>query len=97
MSAKKPQHIETVTYQGEQYQIDTDAIKSIRIQRAMANAQKDLAGAFDAMDAICCGKLDEYSKTIPEKDGQVAEYGTSIEAMGDFFNAAAEQVTGSKN
>lgn len=97
MAAKKPVNTETFDYKGKTYTVDRDAINSIKVQRAMANAQKDLAAAFDAMDAICCGKLDEYAQTIPEKDGTMGEYGASIEAMGDFFNAAAEEITGAKN
>ena len=48
------------------------------------------------MEAICCGRLDEYLDVLPEPDGGVGEYGASFEAFNAFLASAAEQV-GAKN
>lgn len=87
----------TVSYMGRDYEVCRPAIVSLRVQRAMANAGRDLAAAFDAMDEVCCGRLDEYASTIPEKDGEVSSHGASTEAVIAFVNAAAEQVADAKN
>lgn len=87
----------TVRYMGADYEVDREALMSMRCQRALANADRDQAASFDAMDAILCGKLDEYVMAIPEADGEVAPHGASMAAMAAFFNAVYEQVTGVKN
>lgn len=84
--------VQTVHYMGCDYEIDADAVRAVRIQRAMANADRDAAAAFDAMDAVMCGKLDEACMTIPEEDGEVGEYGASTAALGAFFSEAGEQI-----
>lgn len=86
-----------VTYMGHEYEVSVPALRSAKLNRAMANAGRDMAAAYDAMDVMCCGKFDEYADMIPEADGTVQPYGASLDAMIAFLNAAAEQVLGAKN
>lgn len=99
MAAKKEAAADTVAvnYMGGTYEVCKPALLSMKYQRKLANASRDLAGAFDAMDVILCGRLDEYVEGIPEPDGTVSGYGASIEAMNAFFDAASEQAAGAKN
>jgi predicted RNase H-like nuclease len=96
-ASKKEMETVEVEYKGRTYEVCKPAIMSVKSQRAMANASRDLAAAFDAMDAMCCGRLDEYADTVPEEDGTVLPYGASTGAMVAFLNAAAEQAAGAKN
>ena len=86
----------TVSYMGRDYQVDPTALTSMKVNRALVNAESDMKASYDAMDAICCGRLDEYLDVLPEPDGGVGEYGASFEAFNAFLSAAAEQV-GAKN
>jgi predicted RNase H-like nuclease len=95
MAAKK--NIKTIEYAGASYEVDADAIKSVKIQRLMANADTDLKRAYDAIDAVCCGKLDDYLETIPEPDGSKNPWGASQSALNEFLGAAAQQVAQAKN
>ena len=86
----------TVSYMGRDYQVDRAALTSMKVNRALVNAESDMKASYDAMDAICCGRLDEYIDVLPEPDGGVGEYGASFEAFNAFLAAAAEPV-GAKN
>lgn len=86
----------TVSYMGRDYQVDRAALTSMKVNRALVNAESDMKASYDAMEAICCGRLDEYLDVLPEPDGGVGEYGASFEAFNAFLSAAAEQV-GAKN
>ena len=86
----------TVSYMGRDYQVDRAALTSMKVNRALGNAESDMEASYDAMDAICCGRLDEYLDVLPEPDGGVGEYGASFEAFNAFLSAAPEQV-GAKN
>jgi hypothetical protein len=83
--------IKTVTYKGEEYEVNYSAMTSIRYQRRLANAERDVAAYWDALDVVCCGRLDEYQERIPEPDGEMGEYGTSIDGLNAFITAATEQ------
>lgn len=88
----------TVHYMGGDYEVDKTALLSMRYQRMLASGAKgDMAAMFDAMDAIMCGRLDEYAGSIPEEDGSRCAYGASMDAMGAFLAAATEQATAAKN
>lgn len=96
-ASKKEMQIVTVNYMGREYEVDSDALRSVKLNRAFANAGKDLARAYEAMDAMCCGHLDDYADTIPEEDGTVLAYGASFAALNAFLGAAAEQAVNAKN
>lgn len=92
----KNQNIIGVEFRGGTYDINKAALHSMKVQKAMLLANVNQAAAFDAMDKICCGKLDEYLDRIPEEDGTVGEFGASDEALGAFLEAAA-LATSAKN
>ena len=94
--AKQKSGTDTVSYMGRDYQVDRAALTSMKVNRALVNAESDMKASYDAMDAICCGRLDEYLDVLPEPDGGVGEYGASFEAFNAFLSSAAEQV-GAKN
>lgn len=95
MTAEKPAKahpvIKRVQYKGEEYEVNYSAMTSVRYQRRLANAEKDFSAYWDALDAICCGRLDEYQERIPEPDGEMGEYGTSVDGFNAFIEAATEQ------
>lgn len=91
MAVKDPD-IATVEYKGARYEVSRSALLSMKVNRAMVNAEKDIKAAYAAMDAICRGNLDRYLDTLPEADGTVNPYGASAEAFNQFLEAAAEQV-----
>ena len=85
-------NIETVTFNGVDFEVNTAAINSFKIQKAIACAQTHPEHAFDAMDTICCGKSDEYMERMPDVEGEeVAEFGCSGETFGAFIAAAMER------
>lgn len=87
----KTRHEEiTVPYMGRDYQVNKAALTSMKVNRALANAENDMQASYSAMDEICCGKLDEYLDVIPEPDGEVSGYGASFEAFNAFLSVAAE-------
>ena len=97
MPEKNKPIIKKVEYMGETYDVDMSAIQSVKVQRALANGDSDPAKFYQAIDMACCGNLDEYAEKIPEADGTMGPYGTSMPALLAFFEFAAEQVNGSKN
>lgn len=100
MTAGKPTKahpvIKRVQYKGEEYEVNYSAMTSVRYQRRLANAEKNFSAYWDALDVICCGRLDEYQDRIPEPDGEMGEYGTSVEGL-DAFIAAATKQAAAKN
>lgn len=93
----KPAGVLEVEYKGGVFEVDREAAVSMALQRKLANYDRDPAAAFDAMDAILCGHLDDYIQRIPEADGAIGRYGASMTAMIDFLNAVSEQAAGAKN
>lgn len=79
----------TVEFRGGTYEVSVKAMHSMRVQKAMAMPDEDQAAFWRAMDAICNGKLDEYIDRMPDENGEVSEYGASVEDMMAFFEAAA--------
>ena len=79
-------------FRGETFEVSQTAYKSMRVQKYLSlsgdpERQKE---AYWAIDAICCGKSDEYASRIPEEDGAVGEFGCSNEAFSAFMAAAGE-------
>lgn len=87
--SKNP-NVMSIEFRGGSYEINKAALHSMKVQKAMLLADKDQAAAFDAMDKICCGKLDEYLDRMPEEDGELGEFGASDAAVAAFMAAAAE-------
>lgn len=87
----------TFEFRGAEFEASRTAFLSARVQRGLAVAG-DMAPAsqrmaYDAMDAVCCGRLDEYMGRIPEEDGTLGLYGCSNEAFAAFMAAAGEAVS----
>lgn len=85
----KDQNIIGVEFRGEMFDVNKAALHSMKVQKAMLLVTTNQAAAFDAMDKICCGNLDDYLDRIPEEDGKLSEFGASDEALGAFLEAAA--------
>lgn len=85
-------NIAKVTFHGVELEVNTAAINSFRIQKAIACAATKPQAAFDAMDTICCGHSDDYMQKIPNVEGEeVAEFGCSGETFGEFIAVAMEK------
>lgn len=87
----------TFEFRGVEFEVSRTAYLSARVQRGLAVAG-DMAPAsqrmaYDAMDAVCCGLLNEYMGIIPEEDGTLGPYGCSNEAFGAFMAAAGEAIS----
>ena len=87
----------TFDFRGAEFEASRTAFLSARVQRGLAVAG-DMAPAsqrmaYEAMDAVCCGRLDEYMGRIPEEDGALGPYGCSNEAFGAFMAAAGEAIS----
>lgn len=84
----------TVEFRGEEFEASRTAYLSARVQRGLAVASDPSPAsqrqAYDAIDAVCCGRSDEYMGRIPEEDGTVGPYGCSNEAFGAFMAAVGE-------
>lgn len=87
---------ETVEFEfrGGFYEVSRTAYLSARIQRAMqlASDPAHQGEAWDAIDALCCGRSDEYMGRIPEEGGEVGPYGCSNDAFAAFMTAAGEAI-----
>lgn len=81
-----------IDFRGERFKVSKAAFRSMKVQKKMALMEEDLKGAFEAMDAILCGGLDDALDRIPEADGTVSEYGASAEAFGALFEKIGEQL-----
>lgn len=75
-----------VEFRGKKFTADRAQIMSYRNTKAIARVGSDPEGYFRAMEAIFCGKDDEYAD----------ELGGGNEAIGQLYNAAAE-AAGAKN
>lgn len=84
----------TVEFRGGEYEVSKTAYRSARVQRGLAlgNDPAHQGDAYDAIDALCCGRSDEYMGRIPEEDGTVGPYGCSNDAFAAFMAAAGEAI-----
>lgn len=90
MTAAANTGVATVEFRGGTYEVSVKALHSMRVQKAMAMPDDDQPAFWRALDAICNGHLDEYIDNMPDKNGNVSEYGASVEDMMAFFQAASE-------
>lgn len=83
-------------FRGHEFEVSRTAYLSARVQKGLALANDPDAGsqkaAYAALDALCCGKSDEYMARIPEEDGSLGPYGCSNEAFGAFMSEAAKAI-----
>lgn len=82
--------VATVEFRGGTYEVSVKAMRSMRVQKAMAMPDDDQPAFWRALDAICNGHLDDYIDNMPDEDGNVSEYGASVEDMMAFFQTATE-------
>lgn len=68
------------TFEGNEYEYNPDAFKNYAVLKKLANAEKDISGAFYAFNAIFAGKDEEYAEML----------GGDIEKLGELVSAAAE-------
>ena len=82
----------TIEFRGAEFEVSAKAMYSMRVQKAMAMADEDMKGFLHALDLVCCGNLDGYIDRIPGEDGEVCEYGASVDDMRAFLDAAADRL-----
>lgn len=84
----------TVEFRGGEYEVSKTAYRSARVQRgiSLGSDPAHQSEAYAAIDALCCGRSDEYMGRIPEEDGTVGPYGCSNEAFAAFMAAAGEAI-----
>ena len=86
----------TLEFRGDEFEVSRTAYLSARVQRGLAlSGDPDPESqklAYAALDAVCCGRMDEYMGRIPEEGGEVGPYGCSNEAFAAFMAAAGEAI-----
>lgn len=82
-------------FRGVGFEVSRTAYLSARVQRglSLAGDPRRQADAYEAIDAVCCGRSDEYMGMIPEEDGSVGPYGCSNDAFAAFMQAAGEAIS----
>lgn len=87
MAAKRPEGALEFEFDGKMFKLDKNAIKSMKVQRAMAydGIPERMHEVWDAMDEIFGGKTVEYMDAIAEGDE-----GCTAERWAAFFQAAME-------
>ena len=78
---KHSDNIKTIDFRGEEFRIDCAAVKSVKVQRALAGITEDANRGYWAIDKILCGNLDDALDRIPEEDGTVSDLGASDDAF----------------
>ncbi len=86
------EHVVEVAFRGEKFEVNAAAFKSMKIQKDLALMERNPGNAFEALDVVLCGKLDDALMRIPEDDGEVAELGASSDAFAEFLAHVTEQV-----
>ena len=81
-----------VEFRGEAFEVSLSAYRSARVQKglALAGDPERQAEAYAAIDALCCGRSDEYMGRIPPESGEVGPYGCSNEDLGAFLAEAVQ-------
>ena len=88
---KNGHDVAAVEFRGQSFDIDLTAFRSLRVQTALALADRDPASANWAMDVVCCGHVVDYLGRIPDAGGEApGELGCSPEDWQDFLSAVAE-------
>lgn len=90
---KKPEGVKEIEFRGEKFAVDLAALKSIKVQRALACMDQDAKRGYWAIDKILCGDLDGALDRIPEADGTVSELGASDDAFAAFLELVAGELT----
>lgn len=66
--------MKTIKYQGHEIEYDERKLRSWKVQRMIA--ANGAAGAFDAVDAVLCGRADDVAELL----------GDDIDVMGELLN-----------
>ena len=56
---KHSDNTKTIDFRGEKFRIDCAAVKSVKVQRALAGITEDANRGYWAIDKILCGNLDD--------------------------------------
>ena len=83
----------TIDFRGEKFRIDCAALKSVKVQRALAGMNENANRGYWAIDKILCGNLDDALDRIPEEDGSVSDLGASEDAFAAFLEYVAKEAT----
>ena len=78
------EQLHSLKYEGIEIKYDATALKKWSVQKKMAHAATDPAGAFDAYDAVLAGKSDEIAEKL----------GDDIDKMADVIQRIATIVGG---
>lgn len=91
MSVNK--NIVEVVFRGEKFDVNKAAFGSMKVQKDLALMEKNPANAFEALDVVLCGTLDDALSRIPEEDGEVSEFGASADAFAAFLEVLAVELS----
>jgi hypothetical protein len=78
-------------------EINDEALASFKVQKAIAQMQTNIGRAFDALDLVFGGKLDELIDTIPDENGKPYKYGAPADVIADLITQAVENSPELKN
>lgn len=84
-------NIVTMDYRGVTVEINQEAAKSFKVQKALAQMGSNPQKGFDALDLVFCGKFDELLDTIPDKDGKPYKYGAPTEVVLDLIQQMSDE------
>lgn len=81
-----------IDFRGVECEISIEAMRSFKIQRDAAKAQKnnDMDLLCELLNKMLCGNLDKYIDILPEENGEVSEYGASVDTIMALINEAGE-------
>lgn len=84
-------------FRGVKVTINENALASFKVQKAIAQMQTNAGKAFDALDLVFNGKLDEIIDTIPDENGKSYEYGAPADVIAELISEAVQASDAVKN
>lgn len=92
MSNAKKKNAREIEFRGENFAVDAAAMKSMKVQRALALMDKDAQRGYWALDKLFCGDLDGVLDRVPEADGTVSELGASDDAFAALLEVVVAEL-----
>ena len=80
-------NLKKLEFEGAEFEYDADAVKSYKVIKKIARAQKDLVGFFDAFELVFAGNDEEYADKL----------GDNFEKIGELISAAVNAENEAKN
>lgn len=84
-------------FRGVEVEVNVDALRSFKVQRDIAQLDKNASAGFDALDLLFNRKLDKYLDIIPDEEGKPYEFGAPTEVVVELFSTLANKVGETKN